>query len=289
MTAPRSGSVHEVARAKLNVGLRVLGRRSDGYHDLDSYFVHLDFGDDLTFVPASDGDTLARLPAGDPLLDPRPLELGGENLVLRTIAAYRAAAAAHGVAVPPLHATLVKRIPWGAGLGGGSADAGATLRALARAYPAGIDGASLAARLGSDVPFAFSDAAAARVGGRGERLTPLPVVARPLLLVTPPVAVSPAEAFAWWGSAGSDVPPPDWDHPVNALQGPVAARVPLVRAALQALAAVGASKVAMSGSGSTCFAFAPDHATALAWGAAIARAQPTFWLRAASFGGVSSP
>ena len=276
------------ARAKLNVGLRVLGRRPDGYHDLDSFFVHLDLADTLTLEPSSEGDALIRLDAGDPMLDARPLPMTGDNLVLRALDVYRTAARDHGVVVPPVHFTLAKAIPWGAGLGGGSADAGAALRALAAAFPAGVDLHALALTLGSDVPFCLSDAPAARVGGRGERLaTATPPRERALVLLAPPVAVAPAAAFGWWGEKRPDAPPPDWERPVNALQGPVAARVPLVAAALAALEALPADAVAMSGSGSTCFAFAPDRATAQRWTSTLRVAHPTFWARAAAFGPVN--
>lgn len=165
----RAASGIEVsAPAKLNLGLRVVGRRSDGFHELDSVFVRLELADTLVvrFSEAGMGeDRLDRRAAGDPWLDRRPLATGDDNLVLRALAAYRSAARAAGVQLPAVAADLVKRIPWGAGLAGGSADAAAALRAVSVLCPAAVDLMALATALGSDVPFCLAGHPAARVGG----------------------------------------------------------------------------------------------------------------------------
>lgn len=296
--------VREAAPAKLNLGLRVLGRRGDGFHDLDSLFVHLDLADTVAVRVASDagaaaarhaasevtpaGDRLLRAPSGDAWLDDRPLTLGPDNLVLRAVARYRLAAAATGVVVPPLELELVKRIPWGAGLAGGSADAAATLRAMAAAWPARVELPALGESLGSDVPFCLSGAGAARVGGRGERVVAAAVPPLDLVLVYPGAEVSAGAAFGWWAVDRVDVPPPDEEAlragrrvPLhNALEPAVAARVPAVRDALAELRALGMGPVAMSGSGSTCFAWAADAASASRAARDLGQRRPEWWVRA---------
>ncbi len=288
--------VRERARAKLNLGLRVIGRRADGFHELDSLFAHLDLADDLTLRRGSGGDSevpvdrLERHQAGDAWLDRRPLSLAGDNLVLRALLAYRRAAVP--VEVPGSRARLTKRVPWGAGLGGGSADAAAALRAVARLAPSGARLEPLAEALGSDVPFCLTGHAAARVGGRGEEVVPFEAPPLPVVLVHPPVQVSAAEAFAWWAAAPVDTAPMDegvaaWANggrwaPSNALEAGVAARVAPVAAALAALRGLGLGPVAMSGSGSTCYVIVADDDVA-AFAAATLRARwPRWWVRAAT-------
>jgi len=297
----------ETAPAKLNLGLRVLGRRGDGFHDLDSLFVRLDLADVVTLraapagarvgadaamgdTPADAGssDRLDRLPSGDAWLDERPLSLGPDNLVLRALAGYRRAAAAVGVEVPAVEVDLVKRIPWGAGLAGGSADAAAALRAAATLWPADVDLPALGAALGSDVPFCLAGTGAARVGGRGEHVVPFELPPLDVLLVYPAVEVATAAAFGWWASAPVDVPAPD-DRALragervplhNALEGAVAARVPAVAEAIAELRTLGLGPVAMSGSGSTCFALAADAAATADAARALARRRKDWWVRA---------
>lgn len=286
-----------VAPAKLNLGLRVVGRRPDGFHELDSLFAHLDLADELEVVPARDvqDDALERLPAGDEALDARPLDLGPDNLVRRAIAALRSASAG---ALPPVRARLLKRVPWGAGLGGGSADAAAALRAAAALLQPDARGATdlapLAEALGSDVPFCLSGVAVARVGGRGERLAPLELPARWVVLVHPWVPVAAADAYRWWAADPVAVAPMDavvaaWRDGAplplaNALEPAVAARVPEVAAVLAALRALDVGPVAMSGSGSTCFAVVDGAREAAAAAAELRARRPTWWVRAARAG-----
>jgi 4-diphosphocytidyl-2-C-methyl-D-erythritol kinase len=277
------------APAKLNLGLRVLGRRADGFHALDSLFVRLDLADDVALRADGAADGLVRRAAGDPWLDPRPLGIGPDNLVLRALAAYRAAAGTAGVAVPPVAAELTKRIPWGAGLAGGSADAAATLRAAAALWPAPVDLPELAAALGSDVPFCLADLPAARVGGRGETIVPVDLPPLALVLVYPDAEVPTGPAFGWWAAEPVDVAPPDeaalraGRRPLlaNALEAPVARRVPAVAEALAALRALAIGPVAMSGSGSTCFAVAADPEAAATAVAELRARRPDWWVRAA--------
>ena len=282
--------VQERAPAKLNLGLRVVGRRSDGFHELDSLFAHLDLADELEAVlaPAGAVDRLERRSVGDAWLDGRTLPLGPENLVTRSFALARAAL---GGALPPVHAVLAKRVPWGAGLGGGSADAAAALRAAGRLARAPFDAAPVAEALGSDVPFCLTRHHIARVGGRGEVVAPLALPARTVVLVHPGVPVAAADAYRWWASTPVDVAPMDeaidaWRRGealplANALEPGVASRVPEVADALAELRARTTGPVAMSGSGSTCFAVVADRAEGLAIAGAVRARRPDWWVRVA--------
>ncbi|MHB1846521.1 MAG: 4-(cytidine 5'-diphospho)-2-C-methyl-D-erythritol kinase [Deltaproteobacteria bacterium] len=175
-----------LAHAKVNLTLELLGRREDGYHDIRSWMVPLALADRLTVERASRGLTL-EVP-GHPELS------NDDNLVARACRAFQARfGRPRG-----LRLRLEKRIPIAAGLGGGSSDAAATLRALAlleglRA-PAALR--ELALALGSDVPF-FLGRGPALATGRGERLHPAPPCPRLWLLVAkPPFGISAAEAYA---------------------------------------------------------------------------------------------
>ena len=261
----------ESAPAKLNLGLHVLRRRPDGFHDLDTVFLPVGWADTLT---AESADALA-LTTTDPAL---PTDDG--NLVVR---AARALAAWGGVeAGARLH--LDKRVPYGAGLGGGSSDAAAALRLLARLWELEVPAdvlARLALDLGSDVPF-FLDGRPARATGRGERLEPLlGADGDPyrcpfwLVVAVPPVHVGTAEAYGL-------VRPRDHDRPalaeavasndldrwraelVNDFQAPVEAAHPGVAAVRRALVAGGAGYASLSGSGSAVFGAFEGEAAARA-------------------------
>jgi 4-diphosphocytidyl-2-C-methyl-D-erythritol kinase len=168
------------AQAKLTLSLRVVGVRSDGYHLLDAEMVTLDLADTLEFA---DGDGLEVVGATG--LD---VTTGDDNLVRRTLSAVGQKA----------HVRLTKRIPAGAGLGGGSADAAAVLRW------AGCTDPSVAAGLGADVPFCLVGGRA-RVQGIGEDVSPLPfdpVAGRPYTLLTPPFGVSTVAVYRQWDALG---------------------------------------------------------------------------------------
>ena len=245
------------APAKVNLGLHVLRRRPDGFHDLATVFVPIGWADTLTAEPAP-GLSLATT-------DP-DLPTDGGNLVVRAADALRQWAGVRAGA--RLH--LDKRVPYGAGLGSGSSDAAAALRLLADLWRLDVppaDLAALALELGSDVPF-FLGGAAAHATGRGERLVPLVDDAgRPyrcpfwLVVAVPPVHVSTAQAFA--GVTPDDRARPDlaaavvsnslerWRAEVtNDFQPSVEAAHPEVSAARRALEAAGAGLAVLSGSGS---------------------------------------
>jgi 4-diphosphocytidyl-2-C-methyl-D-erythritol kinase len=194
------------APAKLTLSLRVTGVRADGYHLLDAEMVSLDLADELTFSDGRGLEVVDARPGGDASSVPAPPAAGGtglrpgvpaapglppgvpagdDNLVLRALRAVGRHA----------HVRLVKRIPAGGGLGGGSADAAAVLRW------AGNDDVALAARLGADVPFCLRGGRA-RVSGIGDGLDPLPFVERTFTLMTPPFGCSTAAVYRAWDALG---------------------------------------------------------------------------------------
>lgn len=171
-----------VAPAKLTLSLRVLGRRPDGYHELESEMVALDLHDVLVVDPAGTGLEVVAEPGT------RSGTLGAQdNIVTRALAAVGRTAAVR----------LEKRIPVGGGLGGGSADAAAILRW------AGVEDPSVAARLGADVPFCVAGGRAL-VGGLGERVRPLPFEPRSFVLLVPPFSVDTAAVYRAWDELFAD-------------------------------------------------------------------------------------
>ena len=272
------------APAKLNLGLHVLRRRADGFHDLDTVFLPIGWSDSVS-AAAADGLSLT---CSDPAL---PTDSG--NLVLRAAAALqRRTGRPHGAA---LH--LDKRVPYGAGLGSGSSDAATTLRLLDALWELGTPGgalAKLALELGSDVPF-FLVGAPARAQGRGERLAPIRGAdGAPwrcpfwLVVAVPPAQVPTARAFGL-------VTPSDADRPdlvaallsedlgrwraelTNDFQAPIEAAFPGIAEARAALLAAGAGYASLSGSGSAVFGAFEDEGPARAAAEALGATCRT-WL-----------
>lgn len=274
----------EPAAAKLNLGLAVTARRGDGFHELDTIFARLELADELSARRSSTAESSLELTVepglpGSDRLDP------ATNLVLEAAKLFRTATGSGGAEF-----RLHKRIPIAAGLGGGSADAAAALRLLARLYPveaAAADLPQLARQLGSDVPFMLLGALAARGRGRGERLEPLQLPQRAVVLTNPGGTVSAGDAFAALQtfsrrlqvqdiiSALSLGEPP---RLLNALQPGVSRSVPEVRTGLAELRAEGLHGVLMSGSGPTCFGLAADDAAAERAAANIRSRQPGWWV-----------
>lgn len=288
--------VREAAPAKVNLYLRVTGRRAaDGYHLLDSLAV---------FGPAADALTAAPAPAGLALAvtGPEAAALAAEpdNLVLR---AARALAAAAGLADPAAALTLEKRLPVASGIGGGSADAAAALRALDRLWGTGLGTGRLeavAAGLGADVPVCVAGSPA-RMQGVGEILAAAPPLPRfALLLANPRLALPTPAVFRARAAAGAGfsapaaLPAGGWpDAPAlaadlrglgNDLEAAAIGLCPPIAGVLAALAAQPGCLVArMSGSGATCFGL---FATAAKADAAVA-ALPAGWWRHAGWAGTA--
>lgn len=249
------------APAKVNLALRVLGRRPDGFHDIETLMAPLDLADHLK-VDMKD------TPGLDFSCSDAALPTDGSNLVCRAVTAFAAASGRNfGVRIH-----LEKRIPHGAGLGGGSSDAAAVLKALNELLGAGLsiqELENLAASIGSDVPF-FIRCVPAVCRGRGECIEPVEgVPSAEILLVKPPFPVSTAWAYGAWAAAPK---PRATFHPmlgsitmVNDLEAPVFSKhlqLPVLKRWLTAQTGVRAAM--MSGSGSTVFAVLDEASEDLA-------------------------
>lgn len=242
-----SAPAREIAPAKLNLALHVRGRLPDGRHAIETVFVFCADGDRLSAEPAdglslaTEGPFAAELPPGD------------DNLVMRAARALQESAGVErGAAI-----ILDKRLPVASGIGGGSADAAATLRLLTSLWETSPALAErVAGEIGSDVPACLLSLPA-RGEGAGDQLTPieLPELAgKPVLLVHPRVALSTAEVFAGWDGVDRG-PLGDWREGRNDLQEAAVALVPQIETVLAILTLqTGVEFVRMSGSGATCFA-----------------------------------
>jgi len=264
----------ERAPAKINLALHVRARRADGYHELETLFAFLEDGDELRFTPGAPGFTIE---------GPFAAALGGEgdNLVLR---AARGFGDAFGVSTEAAW-VLGKNLPVASGIGGGSADAAAALRVLARYHGLALDDARLFAvadALGSDVPACLLGRPALGTG-RGERLEPLgDLGAIPVLLVNPGIAVSTGPVFKAWD--GMDRGPITAGGTLeralagrNDLEAPARAIAPGIGDVLDLLAVTGPMLARMSGSGATCFALYGSESQRTAAAERIRAAQPGWW------------
>jgi 4-diphosphocytidyl-2-C-methyl-D-erythritol kinase len=179
---------HVSAQAKINLRLKILAREADGFHSLETIFGRIDLADDVVVRIGGTGKSL----------DTKGAELGPMERNL----AYRAAIAYQDATGWPdaFSIEITKRIPVGGGLGGGSADAGAVLRALdaMSPRPLGPRLITLAAELGSDVPFLTLETPFALGWSRGERLMPLPTLPwHPVVIITPARGIATADAYGW--------------------------------------------------------------------------------------------
>ncbi len=275
--------MYEIARGKINLDLRVCGCRPDGYHDLDSLVAFTEFGDRLTFAPADDL-TLS-------IVGPFAALLEGEvdNLVLR---AARLAAFLAG-RPPNVRITLEKRLPVAAGLGGGSADAAATLRGLRRLWnlPSCFgDFASLAGELGADVPVCLWSKPT-RIQGIGERLTRFDLPGNlPILLVNPGVALATGPIFKKLETMSGERSTAMVDHDamrffdmlrdgVNDLEAPARSSAAVIDDVLHDIESQPGCELArMSGSGATCFGLFADQATLDRAARRLRAANPGWWI-----------
>ena len=273
------------ARAKLNLYLHVVGRRGDGYHLLDSLVAFADVGDELTAAPASALSLVVTGPQAAALRDaPR------DYLVWRAaeLLARRAGRA------PAALLTLAKHLPVASGIGGGSSDAAAALRALDALWQLGLDDAALAglgATLGADVPVCLA-ARASWLGGIGEEIEPAPALPEvTALLVNPGVALPTPAVFQ--ARQGAFSPPARFAAmPTDAaglaalladrrndLTRPAIELVPAIADVLDRLASLdGALLARMSGSGATCFALFARREAAQAASALLKPERPGWWV-----------
>jgi 4-diphosphocytidyl-2-C-methyl-D-erythritol kinase len=279
-------SIEERARAKINLELRILGRRADGYHELDSLVVFAQASDRLTFGEHDD----LRLEISGPFA--AALADAPDNLVLR--AARRLAALAARPPAALIH--LAKHLPVAAGLGGGSADAAAALRGLHRLWRLDLplaDLMPLAAGLGADVPVCLTGRPA-RMRGIGERVEELPgLPGLALLLVSPNRPLATAAVFAGLGqidpAPAERAPPPGDRAPLlawlgasrNDLEAPARRLEPAIGDVLAALTVQPGCELArMSGSGAACFGIFPNVEQARAAATALRLAHPDWWVAA---------
>jgi len=257
-----SASAHVAAQAKINLFLDVLERDPSGYHSLQTAFLRIDLADDVTVREAAG----RALDVSGPALPAGGLGPTEKNLAYRAALAYADATGwPTGFAIE-----LVKRIPAGAGLGGGSADAGAVLRALDAISPRPLAARlpEIAATLGADVPFMSLEEPMALGSGRGDRVKPIRALEpRAIVLAVPAFAISTADAYAWLDAdraalsaplrAGIAEPMATWDDAAesahNDFTAVVARRHPEIAALTDRLRAARASIALLAGSGSTVF------------------------------------
>jgi 4-diphosphocytidyl-2-C-methyl-D-erythritol kinase len=264
-------SAVETAYAKLNLALHVRRRREDGYHDIETVFAFCVDGDELSGEAADELSVAISGPFA------RDVPLDAESLVIKAAHALQMATVRTDGA--KLH--LVKNLPVASGIGGGSADAAATLRLLTRLWkiePAWAE--RVAPSLGADVPACLHSRTSFGTGA-GDQLQPVDdsgLAGTPALLVNPALPLSTGAVFARWdGQDGG--PLDDWREGGNDLEAPATALVPEIAEVLEWLRnQPGADSVRMSGSGATCFALFNDEAARDEAAAAV----PGQWWRLAT-------
>ncbi len=295
LASSNQGALREAARAKVNLTLRVVGRRADGYHDLESVVAFADCADQLSLAPGPEWTLTTTGPLAAACGET------SDNLVLK--AALLLAEAVPGLKLGAF--TLEKVLPVAAGIGGGSADAAAALRLLAKLNGLSLDDPRLSAvalKTGADVPVCVPSHACSMTGV-GENLLPLAVPVLPCVMINPRVPVATKDVFQAlglrpgdllvgvtdvltapaWPKAGASVG--DWvaalGHVRNDLEPPALKVQPLIGVVLDALrASAGVLLARMSGSGATCFAIYGSEADATSAGAQIAAAHPEWWVHA---------
>jgi len=293
----RAGALATLAPAKVNLTLRVIGRRADGYHDLESLVAFAPFGDSLRLRVGA--------PLGIAVSGPTAAGAGpdADNLVLR--AAQAIAARVDGIRLGRF--ALVKRLPAGAGLGGGSADAAAALRLIAQANGLKLDDRRLfeAARAtGADVPVCL-DPQPRLMRGTGDILSaPLVLPRLGILIAHPGVAVPTAKVFAALGLDPGERRAAPASAPTggaaaadreaflaalgaqaNDLEPAAVAIAPVIGDVLRAIAALpGCRLFRMSGSGSACFGLFVSARAAAAAASQLSLAHPAWWVRAGPVG-----
>jgi 4-diphosphocytidyl-2-C-methyl-D-erythritol kinase len=266
------------APAKVNLGLSVLGRLPNGYHELHTLFAALEVADRVFVEPIPEGVELEVVGSA--------LPGGPSNLAYRAAQAYLGAAGWPG----GVRIRLEKKLPLAAGLGGGSSDAAAVLRALAEFYPADLDLFGLAFKLGADVPF-FLSPGLAEGRGVGEKLRQLEPLSLNLVVVNPGIAVSAADAYR-------HLRPEEWQPELplgallealrggeelpywNTLEKPVFRLEPALAQLKSELQKAGLFGVLMSGSGSTLFGLAKDADEAAFIAGKLGAKSPKFWVQA---------
>jgi 4-diphosphocytidyl-2-C-methyl-D-erythritol kinase len=286
-------ALRDTGRAKLNLTLEVLGRRADGFHELRSLVAFASLGDEVEFDPHGSLELTVEGPFAE--------ALGGDNLTIK-------AAQAASNRVPGLKLgrfRLVKVLPVASGLGGGSADAAAALRLLARANDGALNDATLAElapQLGSDVSVCLKSRPGL-ISGRGENVEPVAgfpscgvLLANPGLPLATEAVYAALGAEAWAGSARRDPDRLDFHGDFEALlayltprgndlERPAAQLVPEIKEVLAALLALDGVRLArLSGSGPTCFGLFASADAAERAGVRLAEDYPNWWIAASTLG-----
>jgi 4-diphosphocytidyl-2-C-methyl-D-erythritol kinase len=274
------------AAAKINLSLKVTGRRDDGYHLLDTLVIFTRLGDVIDVQVADEITlTIAGPYAGS-------LKTDADNLVLKAAHLLKQSALSRGIKVPGAALTLTKNLPIASGIGGGSSDAAATLHGLYKLWSlerAHIDLSSIALKLGADVPMCLH-ATSLRATGIGEKIASVKMPALYLVLVNPGVEVSTAAVFSNLTlSQQVSMPPlPDnlslielvhWlENTSNDLQTPAIAAAPVIQDVLDKLAGCDDCFLArMSGSGATCFGLFSSMVTAEKAALQLGQQNPSWW------------
>lgn len=269
-----------LAPAKINLGLSVLGRMPNGYHDIHTLFAALEMGDRIRIEPSPQGIQLEVVGSN--------LSAGPDNLIYQAAQAYLEAVGWPG----GIRITLDKRLPIAAGLGGGSSDAATVLRALSEIYPvyASLDLSAIAQNLGADVSF-FLRPGLSEGRGIGDRLRVLEPINLHLVLLNPAISVMTAWAYKYLG-------PSEWQHDLNVaaiiqalragdeppywntLERPVFRLEPSLAELKEELQKAGLSGSLLSGSGATLFGIAKDADHAAFVAQQLQARFPHFWIRA---------
>jgi 4-diphosphocytidyl-2-C-methyl-D-erythritol kinase len=259
----------EIAYAKINLALHVRRRREDGYHELETLFAFLDDGDRLTARTAAQDELRVTGQFADQLTNP----FG--NIVAQALSATPRP---DGLAI-----TMEKNLPVAAGLGGGSADAGAVFRMVRDTYRLPEDWEERAARLGADVP-ACVESVACIGRGTGTELEPVEndLAGTPVLLVNPRLPLPTGPVFKAWDNQDLGPLPSGPASLIanegrNDLEAPAIALCPIIADVLAQLRHTGARLSRMSGSGATCFALYATEAQRDQAAASIATARPDWW------------
>lgn len=289
-----AAAIVETARAKINLTLHILGRRADGFHELVSVVAFANVGDVVTLTPAPEPHVTVS--------GPFALDIVGPNLAETALEAARAA----DRTLLTGHVHIEKLLPIASGIGGGSADAAAVLRALIRLNgdaSRSVAWSDIAASLGSDVP-ACLESSTLLMRSRGERIEPIGLPPLWAVLVTPRLAVPSAKtALVYHALAAAPLagePDPDaagawptsrqaWLETMrrigNDLETPAVKVMPPIARVLSRLRThAGVEHAQLSGSGPTCFAIAPDESTAEAVAGELRHIQPDWWVTASRLG-----
>ncbi len=265
------------APAKINLALHVTGQRADGYHLLDMLVGFADVGDMVRAAPSDRHSLTITGPEAQALSS-------GPNIITKITDAF---------ATGPMAITLEKNLPIASGIGGGSADAAATYRAIA----VGRDDSARLLEIGADVPMCVT-CQPARVRGIGQDILPLHLAEMPIVLVNPRVQVAtPAvfKALIRRDNSALDDLPADLDNPDrlieylarqrNDLQSAAVTIAPVIATAIAQITQSGAKIARMSGSGATCFGLYSSAAMAQSAARDLSHAHPAWWITAATLNG----